>query len=66
MDGNKRTGTLAALAFLNQQGLDLQYPLDEKRDVNALAEVIEACAAGSVNKDQLIEWFDRHKVELEE
>jgi death-on-curing protein len=62
MDGNK----LAAIAFLNQHGLDLQYPLDEKRDVNALAETIEACAAGSVDKDQLIEWFDRHKIELEE
>lgn len=66
MDGNKRTGALTAITFLNQHGLDLQYPLDESRDVNALAEVIENCAVGSVSKDQLIEWFDQHKVSVEE
>lgn len=66
MDGNKRTGALTAITFPNQHGLDLQYPLDEVRGVNALAEVIEACAAGSVGKDQLIEWFERHKVSVEE
>lgn len=66
MDGNKRTGALVAITFLNQHGLDLQYPLDEKRNVNAFADVIENCAAGGVDKDQLIEWFDRHKTELED
>jgi death-on-curing protein len=65
VDGNKRTGALTAITFMNQHGLDLQYPLDEKLNVNALADVIEACAAGNVNKDQLIEWFDRHQIELE-
>lgn len=65
MDGNKRTGALVAIAFLNQHGLDLQYPLDEKRKVNALAEVIESCAASKVDKDELIEWFDWHKISVE-
>lgn len=66
MDGNKRTGALVAITFLNQHGLELQYPLDEDRGINALADVIENCAAGSVSKDELIEWFDRHKVSYEE
>lgn len=66
MDGNKRTGALVAITFLNQHGIDIDYQLDEMRDVNALAEIIECCAAGKVDKDQLIDWFDRHKVPLED
>ncbi len=66
MDGNKRTGALVAITFLNQHGLDLQYPLDEKKNVNALADVIENCAASKVSKDQLIEWFENHKVSVAE
>ena len=65
-DGNKRTGTLTAITFLNQHGMDLQYPLDEKKEVNALAEVIENCAAGSVSKEELIDWFEAHKIYLED
>lgn len=66
MDGNKRTGALVAIAFLNQHGIDLQYPSDEEQDINGLAEIIENCAAGSIDKNQLMEWFDQHKVNLEE
>ena len=65
-DGNKRTGALAAITFLNLHGLDLQYPLDEMKNINGLAEVIENCAAGKVAKDQLMEWFEAHKVEIED
>lgn len=65
-DGNKRTGTLVAITFLNQHGMDLQYPLDEAKDINALAEVIENCAAGTVSKDQLMDWFDAHKIYLDD
>ena len=31
VDGNKRTGALVAITFLNQHGMDLEYPLDPKR-----------------------------------
>ena len=65
-DGNKRTGALAAITFLNLHELDLKYPLDEKKNINGLAEVIENCAAGKVTKDQLMEWFEAHKVEIED
>lgn len=66
IDGNKRTGTLAAIAFLNQHGMDLQYPIDDEKDINVLAEIIEGCAAGSVSRDQLMDWFENHKVYVEE
>ncbi len=65
-DGNKRTGALVAITFLNQHGMDLSYPLDEAQDINGLAEIIESCAAGNVTKDQLLDWFENHKSYLEE
>lgn len=64
MDGNKRTGALVAITFLNLNGWDLQYPVDEDKNLNALAEAIESCAAGNFTKDQLIDWFDNHKIKL--
>lgn len=65
MDGNKRTGALVAITFLNQHGLDLKYPLNEKKGINALADVIEKCSASKLDKDELIEWFDAHKVSID-
>lgn len=65
MDGNKRTGALVAITFLNQHGLDLKYPLNEKKGINALADVIEKCAASKLDKDELMEWFEAHKVSVE-
>lgn len=66
LDGNKRTGALTAITFLNMHGLDVEYPLDIEKGVNGLAEIIENCAASSVSKDELKEWFEAHKVYLEE
>ncbi len=66
IDGNKRTGILVAITFLNQNGMDLQYPLDETNNINALAEIIENCAAGAVSKEQLMDWFETHKFYLED
>ena len=65
-DGNKRTGALVAITFLNQHGLDLQYPLDEEKNINGLAEIIENCAAGLVSRDELMNWFESHKIYLED
>jgi death-on-curing protein len=64
MDGNKRTGALVAISFLNQHGLDVKYPLNLKKKINALADVIEKCAAGKISKEQLMDWFEQHKLEL--
>jgi death-on-curing protein len=66
LDGNKRTGALVAITFLNMHGMDLEYPLDIEKGINGLAEIIEACAASSVSQDQLKDWFEAHKVYLDE
>ncbi len=66
LDGNKRTGALVAITFLNQHGMDLQYPLDENKDINGLAEIIEKCAASQLDRDGLITWFEAHKTWIEE
>ena len=65
MDGNKRTGALVAITFLNQHGLDLKYPLNEKKNLNALADKIERCASSTLSKDELVDWFDAHKISVE-
>ena len=66
LDGNKRTGALVAITFLNMHGMDLEYPLDLERDINGLAEIIEACAASKMTQEQLKDWFETHKVYLDE
>ena len=65
VDGNKRVGALVAIAFLNENGWDLEYSIDDSKDNDALAEVIEGCAAGKVTKEQLMDWFDTHKIALD-
>ena len=58
-------GGFAAAADLTIRGHEITlYELPDFR--NGLAEVIENCAAGSVTKEQLIEWFETHKVYLED
>jgi death on curing protein len=66
LDGNKRTGALVAITFLNMHGMDLEYPLDIEKGINGLAEIVEACAASTVSQDQLKDWFETHKVYLDE
>lgn len=66
VDGNKRTGALAAIAFLNQHGMDLEYAVDDDAGTNAFADIIENCAASEINKEQLINWFEQHKTYLDE
>lgn len=65
MDGNKRTAMITAIAFMNKHGWDLQYPYDELQDTNALFDIIDGCAANKFTKEQIVEWFDVHKVILE-
>ena len=60
-DGNKRTALIASLAFLDVNGWDLKYPMDVGGKT-AVADIIERCADGKVSKDEMIDWFDRHKV----
>lgn len=45
MDGNKRTGTLVAITFMNLNGWDLEYPENTENSKSELANIIEKCAA---------------------
>lgn len=66
MDGNKRTATVVAIVFMNKHGWTLNCPFNEDDDSNALADIIDACAASKISKEELIQWFDTHKVLTEE
>ena len=61
---NKRTATLSTTLLLNQNGLELKYPLKEENGKTAFANVADDCAAGKISKDQLMDWFDAHKVKM--
>ena len=41
------------------------YPGSYPFSHGGLAEIIEGCAASSVNQDELKDWFERHKVYLD-
>lgn len=64
MDGNKRTGALTAITFLNENGFDLKYPINKKKRINALAAIIEKCAVGAIGKEDLMKWFEDHKSKM--
>ncbi|MDC1174186.1 type II toxin-antitoxin system death-on-curing family toxin [Bacteriovoracaceae bacterium] len=63
MDGNKRTGALVVITFMNINGWDLNYPEEEENGKSALANIIEKCAASRLKKEDLIDWFDLHKTD---
>jgi death-on-curing protein len=64
LDGNKRTGSMVAIRFMELNGWSLKYPLKEANGKTALTNIIESCAASTLSKDELIDWFDHHKIEL--
>src|SRR5438309_1564158 len=43
-DGNKRTATVVALAFMNVHSWDLKYSFNKEKDINDLADIIDKCA----------------------
>jgi death-on-curing family protein len=61
MDANKRTAALGSTLFMELNGYSLVYPLKIEGGITAFTEVIEKSASSQMTKDQLIDWFDRHK-----
>ena len=61
VDGNKRTAMTSALVFMNENGWTLDYPREPK---DTLAELIESCAAGEIEMDEVKEWFEFNKTQL--
>jgi len=61
MDANKRIAALTATMFMDLNNYELVYPIKIKAGVTAFTEVIEKAASSHISKDELIDWFDRHK-----
>jgi death-on-curing protein len=61
MDANKRTAAMAATLLMDLNGYELVYPLKITTGVTAFTDIVEKAASSHKSKDQLIEWFDRHK-----
>lgn len=57
-DGNKRTAVISSLTFLGLNGSNLSY----SKTPDALAHIIEKCADGKASKEEVINWFENHKV----
>jgi death on curing protein len=53
IDGNKRTGTLAAVAFLGLNGIQLEFNEPE------IAAMIIGLAASEIGETELAEWLRR-------
>ena len=56
MDGNKRTGTEVLLQLLELNGATLIATDDE------FVEVADACATGSLARDEYCDWVRAHRV----
>lgn len=65
LDGNKRAGSLVAVEFMNLNGWDLSYLTKEKNGNSALASIILNCASGKIGKEELMNWFDKHKIKID-
>jgi death-on-curing protein len=65
-DGNKRTAGITAVTFMELNHYSLRYPLNIKTGLNEFADIIDHAASSKITKDQLIKWFDSHKVSKQE
>ena len=54
VDGNKRTGAVAALVFLELNGIELRVPN------NTLADFVLKVASGKVGKTEIVEFMRAH------
>jgi death-on-curing protein len=60
LDGNKRTGVVAMIAFLEANGFTL-----EMRNDKTLGRLFEACIARKLSEGDLVAMFHRRLVEME-
>ena len=61
-DGNKRTATYAAVMFMQTNKWDLLFA-DNDDDVHSdLTKIIIKATSSEITKDELMDWFDLHKI----
>jgi death on curing protein len=65
-DGNKRTATYAAVLFMQSNGWDLQFADNDDEEFSDLAKIVIKATASEITKEELMGWFDSHKVRIEE
>lgn len=65
-DGNKRTATYAAVLFMQSNGWDLQFADNDESEFSDLAKIVLKATASEVTKEELMEWFENHKIRIEE
>lgn len=65
VDGNKRVGYLCLIEFARRNGYEWTAPPDDGPDRNETVKVIEGVAAGSVSREELIDWIEQRLVEPE-
>ena len=65
-DGNKRTATYAAVLFMQSNGWDLQFADNDEEEFSDLAKIVLKATASEITKDELMEWFDTHKIRIED
>ena len=65
-DGNKRTATFAAVLFMQSNGWDLQFADNDETQFSDLAQIVIKATASEVTKIELMEWFDTHKIRIED
>ncbi len=59
-DGNKRTGAMTAATFMEMNGWDLRYVVNDER--SDFADLILSVAASEISKGEVLDWFEAHKV----
>jgi death-on-curing protein len=65
-DGNKRTATYAAILFMQSNGWDLQFADNDEDEFSDLAKIVLKATASEITKEELMEWFDLHKIIIED
>lgn len=65
-DGNKRTATYAAVLFMQSNGWDLKFADNDEEEFSELAKIVLKATASEITKDELMEWFETHKLRIEE
>ena len=63
-DGNKRTAIYAAVMFMKSNGWDLQFADNDEEEFSDLAKTVLRATASEITKDDLMDWFDAHKISI--
>lgn len=60
-DGNKRTAAISAVTFMNLNGYDLFYDIDQKNNMNEFVLMIEQMVKNEITKEDILIWFNSNK-----